>query len=131
MEPMVLAKPSRLSRHLFSVLFISSLMLTSATKAQDVGQLPFLATHYDIAATIEPANQTISATAKVDFRATEVSSIVRVELHPNLNVTEVKNAAGKALNFDRDNLNHLLLNVNLPAAVTANSTVTLTFTYSG
>jgi aminopeptidase N len=132
MEPMaLLAKPSRPSRLLCAVLFSSSLMLTVAAKAQDVAQLPFLATRYDIAATIDPANQTISATAKVDFRATEVSSIVRVELHPNLSVTEVKNAAGKALNFERDNLNPLLLNVNLPSAATANSIVTLTFTYAG
>ena len=127
----LLAKPSRPSRLLCAVLFSSSLMLTVAAKAQDVAQLPFLATHYDIAATIDPANQTISATAKVDFRATEVSSIVRVELHPNLSVTEVKNGAGKAFNFERDNLNPLLLNVNLPSAATANSTVTLTFTYAG
>jgi len=132
MEPMaLLAKPSRPSRLLCAVLFSSSLMLAVTAKAQDVTQLPFLATHYDIAATIDPANQTISATAKVDFRATEVSSIVRVELHPNLSVTEVKNAAGKALNFERDNLNPLLLNVNLPSAATANSTVSLTFTYAG
>src|SRR5713226_3157167 len=132
MEPMaLLAKPSRPSRLLCAVLFSSSLMLTVAGKAQDVAQLPFLATHYDLAATIDPANQTISATAKVDFRATEVSSIVRVELHPNLSVTEVKNAAGKALNFERDNLNPLLLNVNLPSAATANSLVTLTFSYTG
>src|SRR5262249_38045644 len=73
----------------------------------------------------------LSAVAKVDFRSTTVSSVVRVELHPNLTVTEVKGSAGKALNFDRDALNPLLLNVNLPAAVTANSTVTLTFTYAG
>src|SRR5882724_4667675 len=132
MEPMaLLAKPSRPSRLLCAVLFSSSLMLAVTAKAQDVTQLPFLATHYDIAATIDPANQTISAVAKVDFRATEVSSIVRVELHPNLNVTEVKNAAGKALNFERDNLNPLLLNVNLPSAAAADSTVTLTFTYIG
>src|SRR5260370_20753261 len=132
MEPMaLLAKPSRPSRLLRAVLFSSSLMLAVTATAQDVNQLPFLATHYDIAATIDPANQTISATAKVDFHATEVSSIVRVELHANLSVTEVKNAAGKALNFERDNLNQLLLNVNLPSAATANSTVTLTFTYTG
>ena len=39
----------------------------------------------------------LSAVAKVDFRATEVSSIVRVELHPNLNVSEIKSSAGKTL----------------------------------
>ena len=126
-----LAKPSRLFRLLCPMALAGPLMLAASSTAQDVAQLPFLAQNYDVAATLDPANQTLSAVVKVDFRATEVSSIVRVELHPNLNVTEVKNAAGKALNFDRDNLNHLLLNVNLPAAVTANSTVTLTFTYSG
>src|SRR5207253_2729691 len=65
------------------------------------------------------------------FRASEVSSVVRVELHPNLNVSEVKNAAGEALSFERDGLNPLLLNVNLSSAATANSTVTLSFTYTG
>ena len=115
-------------------MFSSSLLLpliTPAQQAQDVAQLPFLAEHYDVAATLDPSNQSLSAVAKVDFRASEVSSVVRVELHPNLNVSEVKNAAGKALSFERDGLNPLLLNVNLPSAATANSTVTLSFTYTG
>src|SRR4029077_20327217 len=80
---------------------------------------------------LDPSNQSLSAVAKGDFRASEVSSVVRVELHPNLNVSEVRNAAGKALSFERDGLNPLLLNVNLPSAQTANSTVTLSFTYTG
>jgi aminopeptidase N len=105
--------------------------LPGAALAQDVAKVPFLAEHYDISASLDPAGQSLSAVAKVDFRATEVSSIVRVELHPNLNVSEIKSSAGKALNFERDNLNPLLLNVNLPSAVSANSTVTLTFTYTG
>src|SRR5260370_24412645 len=122
-----LAKSSRSSRLVCAVMISSPLPFATAAAAQDAAQLPFLAQNYDIAAAIDPSNQTLSAVAKVDFRATEVSSIVRVELHQNLNVTEVKNAAGKALNFERDNLNPLLLNVNLPSAATANSTVTLTF----
>ncbi|HEU0369445.1 MAG TPA: M1 family aminopeptidase, partial [Candidatus Acidoferrum sp.] len=67
----------------------------------------------------------------VDFRAREASSIVRVELHPNLNVTKIEISAGKAVSFDRDALNPLLLTVNLPTPVAANTTVSLTFTYSG
>ena len=63
--------------------------------------------------------------------AKAASSIVRIELHPNLNVTEIKNSSGKSVNFDRDALNPLLLQVNLPSAVPANTVVTLTFTYSG
>src|SRR5438477_10329971 len=121
-------KTSRLSSVLLLAIYS---LLPCAVKAQDAVKDPFLAEHYDISATLDPAGQSLSAVAKVDFRATQVSSIVRVELHPNLTVSEIKSAAGKAVNFERDNLNPLLLNVNLPAAVTANSTVTLTFVYSG
>src|SRR5260221_2926385 len=129
MKPMaVLRNGSRLACLL---LVATYLLLPVASPAQDVAKMPFLAEHYDIAATLDPASQSISAVARVDFRATDVSSIVRVELHPNLNVTEIKTSAGKALNYERDNLNPLLLNVNLPSAATANSTVTLTFVYSG
>jgi aminopeptidase N len=129
MKPMaVLRKSSRLA---WLPLVAAFLVFPVASRAQDVARMPFVAEHYDVAATLDPAGQSISAIAKVDFRAAEVASIVRVELHPNLNVTEVKTPSGKALNYERDNLNPLLLNVNLPSAATANSTVTLTFVYSG
>ena len=105
-------------------------LLPWAAPAQEVPKETFLAEHYDIAATLEPAGQSLSAVAKVDFRATQASSIVRVELHPNLNVSDIKSSAGR-VNFERDTLNPLLLTINLPTAVPANSTVSLTFTYSG
>jgi aminopeptidase N len=127
----LLSKPSRLSWLLLPLAFSCSLLKPDGAMAQDVAKEPFLATHYDVTATLDPASQSISAVAKVDFRVSEVSSVVRVELHPNLNVSEVKNAAGKALNVERDNLNPLLVNVNLLSAATPNSTVTLTFTYTG
>src|SRR5258708_6289957 len=114
-----------------SLLLTISMLLPFVAFAQDVAKETFLAEHYDVAATLDPAGQSLSAIAKVDFRATQVSSVLRVELHPNLNVKEIKGANGKAVNFERDNLNPLLLNVNLPAAATANSLVTLTFTYTG
>ena len=123
------SKLSRLSR-LPALLLLASL-LPVCSAAQDAAKVPFLAERYEVAATLDPSNQTLSAVAKVDFRASEVSSVVRVELHPNLNVSEVKTSTGKAVNFDRDGLNPLLLNVNLPSAATANSVVTLTFTYTG
>ena len=125
------SNPSRRSSLLLALVLASPLLLISNAAAQDAAKAPFLAEHYDVAATLDPSNQTLSAVAKVDFRATEVASIVRVELHPNLNVKEIKDAAGKALNFERDNLNPLLLNVNLPSAATANAKVTISFTYSG
>lgn len=110
---------------------ILGLLLTVSASAQDVSKENFLAEHYDLAATVEPASQSLSAVAKVDFKAREASSIVRVELHPNLNVSSVKDAAGKTLNFDRDQLNPLLLSVNLPSPVASGGTVSLTFAYSG
>ena len=125
---LLLRKPARPS---CLPLLVLSLLLPLAAAAQDVTRENFLAEHYDIAATIEPSGQSLSAIAKVDFRAKDASSLVRVELHPNLNVTDVKSSAGKPLNFERDAVNPLLLTVNLPSAVAANSLVTLTFTYSG
>jgi Peptidase family M1 domain/TPR repeat len=91
----------------------------------------FLADHYDVSSTLDAGGQLLSGVAKIDFRAADVSSSVRVELHPNLNVTEVKSGEGKSLNFTRDNQNPLFLYVTLPMPVTSGGHVTLTFTYSG
>ena len=128
---LLLCQASRLPRLRLLLVAAFALLLPAAGSAQEVSKENFLAEHYDIAASIEPASQSLSAVAKVDFRAREASSIVRVELHPNLNVTKVESSAGKAVNFDRDALNPLLLTVNLPAPVAANTIVSLTFTYSG
>jgi aminopeptidase N len=91
----------------------------------------FLADHYDLSATLDPGGQSISATAKVDFTAREASSVVRVELHPNLRVTEVKGADGKPVNFERENGNPLGLIVSLPTQIATGGKVSLTFSYSG
>jgi aminopeptidase N len=91
----------------------------------------FLAEHYDVSASLDPIGQTISAVAKVDFRAVEASSSVRVELHPNLNVTDVRTPDGKSLSFDRDSQNPLILTVVLPSPVGAGGRATLTYTYAG
>src|SRR5713226_7305172 len=91
----------------------------------------FLANHYDVSATLDPITQSLSAVAKVEFKAQEVSSAVRVELHPNLNVTDVKSAEGKTLGFERDTQNSLNLIVNLLTPVAPGAKVTLTFTYAG
>jgi len=126
-----LCRPFRLSWLALIPVLLLDLTLPAAAAAQDVSKENFLAEHYDVAATIEPASQSLSAVAKVDFRAHDASSIIRVELHPNLNVSSVKDAAGKSLNVDRDQLNPMLLAVNLPSPVAAGSTVSLTFTYTG
>ena len=50
----------------------------------------------------------ISAIAKIDFIAHEVSTGIRVELQPKSRFKDVKTADGKTLNFERDIRQHTL-----------------------
>jgi len=100
-------------------------------KAQAPRPPALLADHYDVSATLDPITQSLSAVAKVEFKALEVTSAVRVELHQNLNVSDVKSAEGKTLGFERDNQNPLTVIVNLPSPVAPGAKVSLTFMYSG
>ncbi len=119
----------------FASLGVIALILLACCAAPLRAQMPrqasFVAEHYDVSATLDTIGQAISATAKVDFKAVEASSSVRVELHPNLDVKDVKTADGKTLAFQRDNQNPLFLGVLLPSPVAAGGHVTLTFTYAG
>jgi aminopeptidase N len=100
-------------------------------QAQAPQPVNFLAEHYDVSATLDPIGQSLSATAKIDFKAVEAASSVRVELHQNLVVKEVKGADGKPLTFERDNQNPLIVVVQLPTPVATAGHVTLTYTYAG
>jgi tetratricopeptide (TPR) repeat protein len=100
-------------------------------KAQAPRPPALLADHYDVSATLDPITQSLSAVAKVEFKALEVTSAVRVELHQNLNVSDVRSAEGKTLGFERDNQNPLNLIVNLPSPVAPGAKVSLTFMYAG
>jgi len=119
----------------FLPVFLIALLAAIFNAAPLFAQAPrpanFLAHHYDVAATLDSIGQSISATAKIEFIATEASSNVRVELHPNLVIKEVKGPEGKPLSFERDNQNKLFVNVQLLTPVATNAHVTLTFTYAG
>jgi hypothetical protein len=115
------------------IFFLAVLVACSAAPLNAQTQRPpsFLAQRYDVSATLDTIGQSISAVAKVDFRASEVASYVRVELHPNLEVKEVKSAEGKSLTFQRDSQNPLIVVVSLPSPVAAGGRFSLTFTYAG
>ena len=116
----------------FSALLVALLVSTAAPlRAQAPRPVGFLADTYDIAATLDSTHQSVSATAKIDFRATDVSANIRVELHPNLVVSDVKTADGKSLGFGRDSMNPLYVLVTLPTPVATGGHVTLTFSYAG
>ncbi len=125
-----------LSRRI-SVSFAILAVLALACAASPVGAqapprpLGFVAENYDVSATLDSMHQAISAVAKVDFRATDVSANVRVELHPNLIVSDVKGADGKSVGFGRDSMNPLYVLVTLPTPAAAGAHVVLTFTYAG
>jgi len=113
----------------FTLIFLSC--AAAPLQAQAPRPANFLAEHYDVSASLDAIGQSISATAKIDFKAVEASSSVRVELHPNLIVKEVKGADGKPLTFERDNQNPLMVVVQLPTPVATAGHVTLTYTYAG
>jgi predicted negative regulator of RcsB-dependent stress response len=104
----------------------------AATAPAQVQQAPsFLADKYEVSAYVDTVAQGINAVAKVEFRAQEVSQLIRAELHANLEVKEVKGADGKSLPFEREPGNPLYLVVTLPSPVAAGQAVTLTFNYGG
>ena len=113
------------------LLFLGLAFPGAAVHAQTARPPSFLAEKYDVSAYIDTAAQGINAVARVDFRAQEVSGTVRVELHENLDVREVKGPDGKTLPFQRENENPLYLTVSLPTPVGAGKTTTLIFSYGG
>src|SRR6266851_919756 len=127
--------PMALRRRISAAFSLLTPLLLSSAAAPLFAQAPrpanFLAEHYDVSASLVAMGQSISATAKIDFKAVEASSSVRVELHPNLSVKEVRGADGKPLTFERDNQNPLMVIVQLPTPVATDGHVTLTYTYAG
>src|SRR5437660_7800432 len=127
--------PMALRRRLSSVFCVLTLTYLCCAAAPLRSQSPraatFLADHYDISASLDAIGQSISATAKIDFKAIEASSSVRVELHPNLIVKDVKGPDGKPLTFERDSQNPLIVIAHLPTPIATAGHVTLTYTYAG
>jgi len=108
-----------------------SLLCAAVATAQTPHRFPFRADHYDVQALLHPEDQSISALARVDFIANEVSRTVVVELHQDLKVNSVKVPGGKPLEFERDRTYPLLLTIGLPDAVAPGKPVTLEFDYNG
>jgi tetratricopeptide (TPR) repeat protein len=116
---------------IFPLILVLLLCSAAGVRSQAPPPPAFLAENYDVTAILDPAGQSLTATAKVQFKVQEVSNTVRVELHPNLAVQSVKSADGKSLNFQRDNREPLSLMVTLPAPLTVGSELTLAFAYAG
>lgn len=96
---MTRCKSLRFAFRMNFVLVLTVLCALGATPllAQAPPAPALLAEHYDVSATLDPLTQSISAVAKIDFKARDVSSTARVELHPNLDIKEIKTSDGKSL----------------------------------
>jgi len=122
---------------IFTTLLFIACSATPSARAQgpmvpnSAARPAFRATHYDVTATLTPSAQMLTAHATVEFVATDASSTVLVELHPNLHVTAVTNAAGKPQTFQRVSNNSLQLRVDLDMAIGAGQKITLNFDYNG
>ena len=114
-----------------AILALISLAGAGVAVAQAPAKFPAHATHYDVDVTVHPADQTISAHAKVEFAADSPAKTLVVELHQDLKVKSVTGANGKPLEFDRERNNPLNLRVNLPEALVAGKTTFVTFEYAG
>ena len=112
-------------------LLLALALCSAPVNGQTPRPLSFVADRYEVSAYLDTVAQGINAIAKVQFRALEVSSNVRVELHENLEVREVKGENGKTLAFQRESENPLNLIVILPSPVAVGKTITLTFNYGG
>jgi hypothetical protein len=73
-----------ISFYSLTLLLTGFLGLAAALPAQQPRPQSFRAEHYDVAASLDSAGQTLSATARVTFIAAEASRIVDAELHPNV-----------------------------------------------
>src|SRR5260370_36553434 len=86
--------PMALRRRVSATVFFFTLIFLPCVAAPLQAQAPrpanFLAVHYDLSASLDAMGQSISATAKIEFKAVEASSSGRVELYQNLVVKEVK-----------------------------------------
>jgi tetratricopeptide (TPR) repeat protein len=105
---------------------------TGAARAQELPKFDFRAVHYDVQVALHPADQTISAEAKVELVAKTESRTILVQLHPDLHVDSVRLASdGRKLDFLRDSFRPLNLAVTLPSTAQPGMHVSLIFNYSG
>src|SRR5271154_5131422 len=83
---------------------------------QTVRRTAFRAVSYDVTASLSPAQQTLSARAIVEFEASDPSRNLECELHPGLHLSDVLDASGMPVPFERDDANELIVRVTLPTS---------------
>lgn len=111
---------------------LGALVLAMAAAGQQPppGAPAFQASHYDVSAALSPGNQTLLATAQVDFIATQPSRALTIQLNPNFAIKSIE-MNGQPLQFVRVAGQPAGVSISLPDLVSAGQHVTLSFAYSG
>ena len=94
-------------------------------------QAAFHAVAYDVYVSLQPATQSLTAKATVDFEARQPSRTVQFELHPALHISAVRDANGRMAEVQRDDRDPKTVSVTLGDAVPAGQKTRLTVEYSG
>ncbi len=102
-----------------------------AVTTQTPQKTGFRAVSYEVFASLAPENQMLTARAIVEFEAQTPSRTVECELHPNLSLTDVRDASGRILQIYRGGQNGLDVDVSLPDVVPTGQRTKLTFEYRG
>jgi aminopeptidase N len=106
------------------------LLAAGAAKAEETQAPSFRAVHYEVRASLDPADQSLAARAQVEFEARSASRTVEVELNPGLRVRSVSGSDGKPLDYERTS-EGTILRVTLPQTVAQGDKVALRFEYDG
>ncbi len=104
-------------------------LFPAAPFAVEVPKPPLEVTGYVIDAQVNPATHMLTAQAKVTFTANQASDAAVFELHGALQVTQVLDASGAALNGERGN--NATVRVTPQQALVAGQSYTWTFSYAG
>jgi hypothetical protein len=103
---------------------------TSAQTGQQPRRFPLRATHYEVSAALTPKTHQITARARIDLTAGAASTrLAELELHPNLKVSAVLDAARRPVPYEREESN--LIRVTLPDSVEPNGRTQLIVEYAG
>ena len=112
---------------------IAATILTVAglrASAQSSTRQPLNVTGYTIDAQLDPVAQRLTATTAVTFTAVQDLTSATFELNNGLRITKLTGPDGKPLDSDRD-ARRSTVTVSLPANMSAGTSATFTFAYSG
>jgi len=109
---------------------LSILVIVVSLPAFAAEKMRLRVNNYQIDAELAPHSHKLTAKAKVEFTALDDLTFASFELHNDLRVTKVLDAAGKPLNAERITQDSTV-RVNLPTGLAKDASSSLTFEYEG